>query len=163
MKILAFTLSLLSLTCTAEDGEPEKKYSIGVGMGALYTGIGANLSIISTTDMKYISAGCVETSSVDDSTCGFGAGWIKTDLFDFDSNKHGFGVYASLVGHESDYTLENNEYVYHNEDYYGVGLSYTYFVSGIDDSGATIGVSFHATNAEFEGRFGALFQIGYQF
>ncbi len=51
-------------------------------MGAIYSGLGANVSLLSKTDMKYISAGCVGYSSRYGSTCGFGAGWIVTLLTD---------------------------------------------------------------------------------
>tara|TARA_R110001583_G_scaffold39399_6_gene126249 strand:- start:5517 stop:6005 length:489 start_codon:yes stop_codon:yes gene_type:complete len=162
LKKLALLLSALSLNCVAEDSNKEKEYSVGVGMGALYSGIGANFSFISKNDMKYISAGCTEYSSLSGYSCGFGAGWIKTDLFDFNSNKHGFGVYASLVGHETYATL-NDQYSINDNDIYGAGVSYTYFMNGIDQSGTTFGLSIHATNADFEGRYGAFFQVGYQF
>jgi len=163
LKKLTLLLSVLSLNCLAEDNIQETQYSVGVGMGALYSGIGANFSLVSESDMKYISAGCTKYSSLNGAACGFGVGWIKTDLFDLNSNKHGLGVYASQVDHENRGTLENNHYRFHDNDVYGVGISYTYFMNGIDHSGTTLGVSFHATNAEFEGKYGGFFQIGYQF
>lgn len=167
MKKLVLLLSALSLSCAAEDTIQEKKYSIGVGKGALYSGIGANLSFVSQSDMKYISAGCTEYSSFSGASCGFGAGWIKTDLFDFDSNKHGFGIYATLVGkeHYSSYKTTDNgvKYYQHENDVYGVGVSYTYFMNGIDHSGFIFGASIHATNADYDGKYGGFLQAGYQF
>lgn len=170
-KTLRLTSMLLTLVYTStafgEETVQEQRYSLGVGMGALYSGIGANLSLISKSDMKYISAGCTEYTSITGSSCGFGAGWIKTDLFDFDSNKHGFGVYATLVGKESNvtYTASRNGVDYYKDenDIYGLGVSYTYFINGIDQSGATFGLSLHATNADFEDSFGGFFQVGYHF
>ena len=167
MKKLALLFSLISLNCFAEENIQDNDYSIGLGLGTMYSGIGTNLSFVSEKDLKYISAGCVGYSSNQGSTCGFGAGWIKTDLFDANSNKHGFGIYVSLVGNESYYSYttstEGVENYNHERDVYGAGVSYTYFVNGINKSGVTFGVSFHATNANFEGRFGGLFQLGYQF
>ncbi len=46
---------------------------------------------------------------------------------------------------------------------YGAGLSYTYFMNGINKSGTTFGVSIHATNSDFEDSYGGFFQVGYQF
>jgi len=167
MKKLLLLLSILPLCSFAEDPDEERKYSIGLGIGSAYTGIGTNFAFVSKTDMKYISAGCVDWSttggSVEDSTCGFGAGWIVTDLFDFKSNKHGFGVYASLVGNEKYAEPEGTGYIFHDDDYYAVGVSYTYFLSGIDKPGFTFGASLHANNANFDEKFGGFIQVGYQF
>ncbi len=162
MKTSLLLLSALSLNCFAEE-EQNQRYSIGLGMGAIYSGVGANLALISDNDMKYISTGCVGYSSLHGSTCGFGAGWIKTDLFDFDSNKHGFGIYATLVDRERYATSNNNQYDFQENDVYGVGISYNYFFRGISSSGTIIGLSVHATNAEYKDNYGAYFQIGYQF
>ncbi|WP_231907350.1 hypothetical protein [Colwellia sp. PAMC 20917] len=74
MKKLILLLSVLSLNCIAEDIQLETKYSVGVGLGALYSGIGANFSLISENDMKYISGGCVEYSTRYGAGCGFGLG-----------------------------------------------------------------------------------------
>ncbi len=167
MKKLALLLPLISLNCFADENNQDKDYSIGLGLGAMYGGIGTNLSFVSENDLKYISAGCVEYSSSNGSTCGFGAGWIKTDLFGSNSNKHGLGVYVSIVGNESyssyTTTTEGVEYYNHESDVYGAGVSYTYFMNGINKSGTTFCVSIHATNADFEDSYGGFFQVGYQF
>ena len=98
MKKLALLLPLLSLNCIAEESDQDKNYSVGLGMGAMYSGIGTNFSLVSENDLKYISAGCTEYSSATKASCGFGIGWIKTDLFGSKSNKHGLGIYATLIG-----------------------------------------------------------------
>lgn len=163
MKKLALLLSFISISTFAEDDQSNKQYSIGLGMGAAYSGLGVNFSLLSKTDMKYISIGCIGYSSRYGSTCGFGAGWIVTDLFDFDSNNHGFGVYVTKAGHESYVTLENGIYRLNDNEYYGAGVSYTYFMNGIDTSGFTFGGSIHATNAEYDKNINSFIQVGYQF
>lgn len=167
MKKLVLLLPLLSLSCLAEENNQNKNYSVGLGVGAMYSGIGANISFVSKNDLKYISAGCTEYSSVTGASCGFGAGWIKTDLFNVDSNKHGFGVYVSSVGKEYSYSYTSTsngvDYHRHEHNIYGVGVSYTYFMNGIDRSGTTLGLSVHATNADVKSRFNGFFQVGYQF
>ena len=167
MKKLIIVLSALSFSCVADDITQEKEYSVGLGVGFAYSGIGGNFSFVSKTDIKYISAGCVEIStisgSIEDTTCGFGVGWIMTDLFDFNSNKHGIGIYATLVGNERYGVPEGNGYTFHDNDIYGAGVSYTYFLNGIDQSGFNFGISAHATNADYEDSFGGFLQAGYQF
>ena len=159
MKILILTLTLLSFYSVAFE---DTDLSLGLGIGSMYSGLGANISFISKNDIKYASAGCVESDAYEN-TCGFGLGWIRTDLFGDQTKKHGVGIYASIVGHERYLTLENDQYKSNENDIYGIGLSYTYFMNGIDRSGATFGLSFHATNAEDEDSIGSFLQIGYQF
>jgi|TARA_B110000211_G_scaffold219086_1_gene264539 hypothetical protein len=167
LRKLALLLPFLSLNCFAEDGMQDNNYSVGLGIGAMYAGLGTNFSLVSKNDLKYISAGCVEYNSSTKGTCGFGLGWIKTDLFDTNSNKHGFGLYVSLTGSESyvSYTSSStrDESFRHDSDIYGAGVSYTYFMNGIDEPGTTFGLSIHATNADFEDSYGGFFQVGYQF
>ena len=77
---IALFLCTLFLSSLAEASADKNSYSVGLGVGALYSGIGANFAIVSATELKYISAGCVKYSTFSGSTCGFGAGWIMTDL-----------------------------------------------------------------------------------
>lgn len=154
---------MLSFSCFAEEYSQSKNYSVGLGMGAMYSGIGANIALVSKNDFKYISAGCTAYGSNNGAECGFGIGWVTADLFDFDTNNHGFGIYAGMLGEERYTTFKNNQYAFHENNYYGAGVSYTYFMNGINKPGATFGISFHATNAEYDGRYGAFLQLGYQF
>lgn len=100
----------------------------------MYSGVGTNLSFVSENDLKYISVGCVGFSSLYGSNCGFGAGWIKTDLFGVNSYKHGFGVYLSLVDNESyagyRTTSEGQELYRHERDVYGAGVNGGFFQVG---------------------------------
>lgn len=164
MNKFVLLLSVLSLSSVAEGINPEKKYSFGVGKGALYSGIGVNFSFVSKSDLKYISTGCTEYSSINGASCGFGVGWIKTDLFDFDNNNHGIGIYATLVGKEYE-SISDYGVLHHNQerDVYALGLSYNYFMNGINHSGFVFGASMHVTNAKYDGRYGAFLQAGYQF
>lgn len=163
MKKLLLFLSLVSVSGVAVANETDKKFSVGVGIGAAYSGLGANFALLSNRDMKYVSAGCVEYSSFSGSTCGFGAGWIVTDLFNSNSNKHGIGVYVTKAGDESYAYLDDSGFKFVKKQYYGAGVSYTYFVNGINKPGFNFGISAHATNAKYEGRIQGFLQVGYQF
>lgn len=147
---LVASLFALHFTTNAED------ISVGVGAGMSYSGLGANVAYVSETDMKYVSAGCVSYSSSSGSTCGAGIGWIKTDLFDNDSNKHGLGAYLGVVGVETAF-LRDDKAVY------GAGLGYHYFFNGIDKSGFNLGITVVAADTEDDDKFGLSLQAGYQF
>jgi len=138
-------------------------FSFGVGIGAAYSGLGANLALVSDRDMKYISAGCVQYSSRYGSTCGFGMGWIVTDLFNSESNKHGWGIYVTKAGHESNFVFDGNTARFNEEEYYGAGVSYTYFMNGINKPGLNFGISAHVTNAKYDEKVNGFLQVGYQF
>ena len=60
------------------------KTSFGLGVGALYNGLGGNFALIKADDLKYISVGCSEftSSSIDGTfvTCGVGIGWLKSNI-----------------------------------------------------------------------------------
>lgn len=155
---VVFFSSFLAATEVSND------ISFGVGLGALYSGLGANVALVSDRDMKYISAGCVEYSSRYSFTCGFGLGWIVTDLFNSESNRHGWGIYVTKAGHESKFVFDGyNTPEFIENEYYGAGVSYTYFMNGINKPGLNFGISAHATNAKYEGKLNGFFQIGYQF
>lgn len=161
-------LLLLSLSAVVTADEQSNRFSAGLGIGSVFSGLGANVAYVSQTDMKYLSAGCVKYGSFYGATCGFGAGWIKTDLFDIDSDKHGFGVYTSIVDeeHTQSLTFYNDGSVKafdHHSDIYGLGLSYTYFSNGISRPGFHYGISVHGSNAEYNDKVGGFLQIGYQF
>lgn len=159
MKTLVLLLTMASVPALAQDTLSNHNYSVGLGMGAPFSGLGANFALVSDTDMKYISAGCSEYSSRLGWSCGAGAGWIVTNLFDAASNKHGLGVYISKAGQEEYYTESRIK----QHDYYGAGLSYTYFMRGINKPGFTFGASIHASNAKREDKVGGFIQVGYQF
>ncbi len=148
------TLILLSLTC-AMKAEANEQHSFGVGLGSSYSGLGINIAQLSDDDMKYISAGCVSSSSKNGSTCGLGIGWIVTDLFDNNNNKHGLGAYAGIIGTEIN--LDDNQPLY------GLGFGYHYFLNGINKPGTNLGFSFLTGNSDNGQENVLMFQIGYQF
>ena len=133
----------------------EGKFTAGVGLGSLYGGIGVNVGLQSDTDFKYISGGCVSYSSRYSETCGFGLGYMTTDLFESRSKHHAANFYIGIVGTERTYKKDKG--------LYGAGLGYSYFFSGIDRSGGNIG--FTVLGAELNGDLdlGAMLQLGYQF
>jgi hypothetical protein len=150
-KSFLFPLALVASTQTLAN----EHLTFGIGAGSLYSGLGVNVGIQSESDFKYISAGCVSYSSIHGETCGVGVGWVKTDIFEFQTPKHGASIYIGVVDDE-----------YHDFDreaIYGVGLGYHYFVNGINNSGTNFGFTVVAGNENDGIGMGGMFQIGYQF
>jgi len=132
-----------------------ENFTFGIGAGSLYSGLGVNAAIQSKTDLKYISIGCVSYSSIYGETCGAGIGWVKTDIFDFQTPKHGASLYVGIVGDEYDN--------FDRKAIYGVGLGYHYFFNGINNSGGNLGFTIVAGNENEGIGMGGMFQLGYQF
>ena len=148
--LLASFALILSAQTLANDN-----FTFGLGAGAFYSGIGVNAGFQSKNDLKYISAGCVSYSSIYGGTCGVGVGWVKTDIFDFQTPKHGVSLYLGVVDSEYDN--------YDHEAVYGAGLGYHYFLRGISNPGFNFGFTLVAGNEKDGIGVGGLFQAGYQF
>jgi hypothetical protein len=154
MQFVVKSLSVISILLFTHQLKAQDDFSVGLGLGATYSGLGANVSLLSDSDMKYLSAGCLSYRS-SGATCGVGIGWIKTDLFNARSNKHGLGVYLGAVG--SQHTYRGSEAVN------GLGFGYYYFFNGIANSGTNIGLTLVAGHAQNKTLTSAMLQIGYQF
>ncbi len=142
-------LLLLSLTVTANEAT-----SYGVGIGNSYSGLGINYGLLSEVEFKYVSTGVLGYSSLSGNIYGFGMGWMKTNLFDSKTPKHGANIYVGIM---------NNNDKYNNAAYIGAG--YLYFFNGIKNPGKTIGFTLVNGNEvdEFELKPSFQFAFGYQF
>lgn len=151
------TISLLTSVSLVLSAQPiaNDNFTFGLGAGAFYSGVGVNAGIQSKSDLKYVSAGCVSYSSIYGSTCGVGVGWVKTDIFDFQTPKHGASLYLGVVGSEYDN--------FDHQAVYGAGLGYHYFLRGIGNAGFNFGLTLVAGNEKDGVGVGALLQAGYQF
>ena len=130
-------------------------FTFGIGAGSFYSGLGVNAGIQSKTDLKYISVGCVSYSSIYGETCGVGIGWVKTNIFEFQTAKHGASLYVGVVGSEYDN--------FDHDAIYGTGLGYHYFFNGINESGVNLGFTIVVGNQNDGIGMGGRFQVGYQF
>ena len=130
--------------------------SFGVGIGALYNGLGGNFSLIRADDLKFISVGCSEASSSSSNgtnlTCGVGVGWLRSDLLSRKNSKHGLGINLAL-----DYDQ------LHSEVEPSIRLPYVFFFNGLGRRGFNLGlaplVRWDADGTEL----GLMFEVGYQF
>ena len=132
------------------------KTSFGLGVGALYNGLGGNLALIKADDLKYISVGCSEymSSSIEGTfvTCGVGIGWLRSDLLTKKNSKHGLGLNIALDYDGFESKAEPS-----------IRLPYVFFFRGIDRKGWNIGVAplvrWDADGTEL----GVMLEVGYQF
>jgi hypothetical protein len=132
------------------------KTSFGLGVGALYSGLGGNLALIKADDLKFLSVGCSEfsRSSIDGTnlTCGVGVGWLRSDIITKKNSKHGLGLNIAL-----DYDQ------FHSKAEPSIRLPYVFFFKGIDRKGWNLGlaplVRWDADGTEL----GVMLEVGYQF
>ena len=132
------------------------KTSFGLGVGALYNGLGGNLALIKADDMKYISVGCGEfmSSSIDGTyvTCGVGIGWLRSDILTKKNSKHGLGLNIALDydGFESKFEPS-------------IRLPYVFFFRGLDRRGWNLGVAPLVRWGADGTDLGVMLEVGYQF
>jgi hypothetical protein len=151
--ILVFLVLVAVLTSAPSAAD---RTSFGLGLGALYNGLGGNIALVKADDLKVFSLGCSEatSSSIDGTnlTCGVGFSWLRSDILTKKNSKHGLGVNVAL-----DYDQ------FHSKTEPVVRVPYIFFFKGIDRRGLNIGlapfVRWEADGTEF----GALLEIGYQF
>ena len=152
----AAIFTLILVVASAGSLSAADKTSFGVGIGALYNGLGGNFALIEADDMKYLSVGCTEARSSStngtDLTCGVGVGWLRSDIFTRKNSKHAIGLNLAL-----DYDQ------FHSEIEPSIRLPYVFFFRGIERKGFNLGLA-PLVRWDAEGtEFGVMFEIGYQF
>ncbi len=139
-----------STTVIAQD-----KISFGIGSGALYNGLGANIAVMKKSDLKYLALGCIAIGYSSDrgvlSNCGVGAGWVRSDILS-KNDKHGLGIHIGLTYN----TDKNNTEAF-------IGIPYLYFFKGMFAGGWNVGLAPIIGETDGETRGGLLFNLGYQF
>lgn len=149
-------LSLMGI----ESARAESGLSVGIGIGALYSGIGANVGIRTETSLGYLAAGCPglshSTNEGWDVACGVGAGWIWTNVLPKLDKRHGLGIYLGPVG------TKNTE----ADDLkasYGAGVTYAYFFGDGIARGWNLGATPTIRKQSGDYRAGLMINAGYQF
>jgi len=138
-----------------------RNWSLGVGFGTPYAGLGANLALAGTHDFKYLSAGCLAGTEHDDDwdlACGIGVGWMWTDLFAWRPNHQAIGVYLGPVGSQRDSGPDGKLHAV-----YGVGASYNYFFNGVGRPGALLGLTPVIDRRDGDTEASLMLNLGYQF
>ena len=163
---LKFTSVMISLF-VFQPAIAEESFSVGAGLGAMYSGLGINLSLKSETQMKYVSVGAVacyqNNNGPTKCTVGIGVGLLRTDMFSSANNNHGVGLYIGAVGAEQRGSPFNGGAVNDFKAIYGAGISYIYFWEGINVSGLNVGFTPAIGFRGGRSMPGLLVQFGYQF
>jgi len=152
--VIALVLGVFASSSPRAEGET----SVGVGGGALYSGIGVNVGRRGDHTFGYLAAGCSVAYSSNqgwDVPCGVGAGWIWTDLLTKANDRHGLGIYVGPVstkGPTGDVKAV-----------YGAGLTYLYFFGDSVAKGWNLGITPTVGKKYGDYRTGALINVGYQF
>ncbi len=154
--IITFLLGLLGI----DPSHAEGGLSVGVGAGALYSGIGVNVGMRGENTFGYLAAGCIGIGYSNNEgwklPCGVGAGWIWTDVLAKANNRHGLGIYVGPVGHIA---VANGDWKVR----YGAGLTYVYFFGDVVARGLNLGIT-PALGKEYgDYRGSLLINVGYQF
>lgn len=163
MAVILALLSFQSYATTQLNAE-DYDWTLGLGIGTMYSGIGANFGLRSDTDIKYLSIGCFEYSSIYGGKCGAGIGWINSNWIIPESKHHAMSTFIGISGAERGTEITSNgTFKTDSRTIYGIGLGYQYFMNGIDESGFTIGFAVVARAAEYEDKLVPAINIGYQF
>ncbi|QDP00400.1 hypothetical protein [Thalassotalea sp. PS06] len=163
MAVILALLSFQSYANTQLNAE-DYDWTLGLGYGTMYSGIGANYGLRSDTDIKYVSLGYFGYSSTYGSKYGVGIGWINSDWIIPDSKHHAMSTFIGTAGVESSTEITSNgTYKSESKTIYGIGLGYQYFMNGINEPGFTIGFALVARDAEYDDKLVPAINIGYQF
>ena len=158
MKKWASVIALVLGVFASSSSRAEGEMSVGVGSGALYSGIGANVGRRGEHTFGYLAAGCsVGYSSGKgwDVPCGVAAGWIWTDLLTKANDRHGLGIYLGPVSTKGP--------VGDTKRVYGAGLTYVYFFGDGVAKGWNLGITPTVGKKYGDYRAGLLINVGYQF
>jgi len=159
MKKRALVVAFLLAVFRAGSSYAEGGVSVGVGAGALYSGIGVNVGMRSENTFGYLAAGCIGVSHSSSNgwefPCGVGAGWLWTGLLTKANDRHGLGIYVGPVSTRA--SFGDTKVVY------GAGLTYVYSFGDAIAKGWNLGITPTVGKKYGDYRAGLLINIGYQF
>ncbi len=157
MKGIFFYGALLASVFSASIGSAEERLSFGLGLGALYNGLGANVAFMEGADLKYVSVGCISIAHSSNrgvsSNCGLGAGWMRSDILS-DNGRHGLGIHVSVTYNTHDERDDVEVFV---------GVPYAYFFSGMTAAGWHAGLTPMVGRRDGDLKGELLLNLGYQF
>ncbi len=148
---------LLAGVFPAVSSGADERVSFGLGMSALYNGLGVNAAFMKGSDLKYVSLGCVSiaysSNSGASSNCGVGVGWMRSDILS-NNGKHGLGVHLGITYNSHDDRDDVEVFV---------GVPYAYFFSGMTAASWHVGLTPVLGRRDDDTEGGLLVNLGYQF
>ncbi|MDQ7015621.1 MAG: hypothetical protein Q9N68_04510, partial [Gammaproteobacteria bacterium] len=145
---LGLSLAFFSTATFATD------YSLGIGFGLPYSGLGLNISVNEHNSSKFLSTGCIAHQNNSDnssSACGIGLGWQHT----INGSHHTAGLYTGIVSGKTVTTVGDLEAIY------GLGITYSYYFQK-QFKGLNLGTALTASKPDNDLNFGLNLQLGYQ-
>lgn len=139
----------------------DSQLSVGAGIGAMYSGLGVNVSLYRADDIKFMSVGCIaygRDSNGSHSACGPGVGWLKIGIFG-SNDKHALGLYVGAVSVGIPPNRKGNEI----DTVYGISMPYVFFFNGARNQGFNLGIAPAIGRYKDDTKGSLLLQIGYQF
>ena len=160
MKIIRLSIAVALMTLAVSLSQAGERNSFGLGVGSIYSGLGANYGFIRGDAFSFLSIGCIalgysETNGLI-APCGPGAGWIKTNLIG-ENNKHGIGIYVGPIAANEGSTLDKDKTVY------GIGMPYVFFFKEDFAPGWNIGITPVVGHWDGKTKGGVILQLGYQY
>ena len=149
--------TLLASVFSVSIGSADERVSFGLGMGALYNGLGANVGFMKGPDLKYVSLGCISVAYSSNngasSNCGLGAGWMRSDILS-GNGRHGLGIHVGVTYNTHDERDDVEVFV---------GVPYAYFFKGMTAATWHVGLTpiLGRHDGDLDG--GLLLNLGYQF
>lgn len=154
MNISKFFFAIILVCLTVSHASAGQDLSFGMGLGYFYNGLGVNLALKGPHDFKYLGTGVSAVKVTDEDTdiaFGITAGWVRTDILDSESDKHGLGIFLSIDDGEDFDTMLS------------LGPSYTYFFKGTSQPGFNLGLAAGPGFTGDDTYLVVMGQIGYQF
>jgi len=160
MKKMLLYGMLVTSVFSVSPGVADERVSYGLGAGALYNGLGANVALMNGSDLKYVALGCIGIGySSNDRVlldCGVGAGWMRSDILS-SNDKHGLGIHVGVT-HNTGNTGNDRDGV---EVF--VGVPYVYFFRAMAAGGWNAGLTPILGKYDGDLKGGLLINLGYQF
>ena len=162
--------AIIFATALAPSQSAVAETRIGIGLGALYNGIGFNFSKSSTKGLAFGSVGCLGFSSSSgmsesdgvvtvepestETNCGVGFGFLSVEPFS--SSKHAIGASLGLSYNTGTNDTSGIEW--------SLTPNYVYFLNGVENRGLNLGVGGVLTyrDSGFDSP-GVLFNFGFHF
>lgn len=139
--VLCSSLALFSVPSSAQDSD----IRFGVGMGALYSGLGANVARVTDDDSFTFGVGWISRSSWSGNAYGVGFSYQRADLIGvrpYEPNRHALGIYLGAVGSQTTFEWENGWWRNTgNKPVWGGGVGYYFYQHGIRHRGFTAGLN----------------------
>ncbi|RUO26724.1 hypothetical protein CWE09_08495 [Aliidiomarina minuta] len=167
INLYKYTLLCSSLFLFPTLANADATYHPGIGIGAQYSGLGANMTRATDNDLWVVGGGLVRYNSDSGSLFGLTASYHRSDILG-DSGEHAIGIGVGPVGVQRSFEYWRQDgWTYYRETdqraVYGGMLMYNYYPRRMSLGGSHIGVSFGYGERDGRSVRGLDINFGYRF